>query len=80
MMLTEAQIGQKLVVNKVHGQGPLKRRIMEMGITKGAEIYIDKIAPLGDPINFRVRDYDLSLRKEDAQYIEVKALEGGLGQ
>ena len=76
MVLSEGVIGQRLVVKKVKGQGPLKRRIMEMGITKGTELYIDRTAPLGDPINIRVRDYKLSLRREDARKIEVEAKEG----
>lgn len=75
MRLSEANIGQRLIIKKVHGKGETKRRIMEMGITKGAKIHIDKLAPLGDPINFKVRDYDLSLRRKDANNIEVLEVE-----
>ena len=57
---------------KLHGEGPVKRRIMDMGITKGIEVYIRKVAPLGDPVEITVRGYELSLRKEDAEMIEVK--------
>ncbi len=61
-------------VLKIHGQGPLKRRIMDMGITKGAEIYVRKVAPLGDPIQINIRNYELSLRREDASLIEVEEI------
>lgn len=71
MKLTEGKIGEVFTVKKITGEGPVKRRIMEMGITRGVEVYIEKIAPLGDPIDVRVRDYDLSIRKEDASKIEV---------
>ncbi len=71
MKLTEGKIGEIFTVKKITGEGPVKRRIMEMGITRGVEVYIEKIAPLGDPIDIRVRDYDLSIRKEDANNIEV---------
>lgn len=70
--LKSAQIGQTVTVKKLSGGGPVKRRIMDMGITKGTEIYIRKVAPLGDPIEVTVRGYELSLRKEDADMIEVE--------
>ena len=70
--LREAKCGQTVKVVKIHGEGALKRRIMDMGITKNVEIYIRKVAPLGDPIEVTVRDYELSLRKADAEMIEVE--------
>ena len=70
--LKDVKVGEKTRVIKVHGQGALKRRIMDMGVTKGVEIYVRKLAPLGDPIEINVRGYELSLRKEDAQMIEVE--------
>ena len=70
--LKEVPCGQTVKVTKLNGEGPVKRRIMDMGITKGAEIFIRKVAPLGDPIEVKVRGYELSLRKADAQYIEVE--------
>jgi ferrous iron transport protein A len=70
--LKDAKVGQTLKVKKINGSGAIKRRIMDMGITKGAEVYIRKVAPLGDPVEFTVRGYELSLRKEDAQIIEVE--------
>ncbi len=72
MNLKEAKIGTTVVVKKLNAQGALKRRIMDMGITKGVGIYIRKVAPLGDPIEVCVRDYELSLRKADAAMIEVE--------
>lgn len=69
--LKEAKIGETLKVVKLHGEGAVKRRIMDMGITKGTEIYIRKVAPLGDPIEVTVRGYELSLRKADAEMIEI---------
>ncbi len=69
--LKDIKVGQKAVVVKVHGEGALKRRIMDMGITKGVEIFVRKVAPLGDPIEVTVRGYELSLRKMDCQNIEV---------
>ena len=69
--LNDVKVGEKTSVIKVHGQGALKRRIMDMGVTKGVEIYVRKLAPLGDPIEINVRGYELSLRKEDASLIEV---------
>ena len=69
--LREAKIGETVKVAKLNGAGAIKRRIMEMGITKGVEIYIRKVAPLGDPIEVTVRGYELSLRKADAEMIEL---------
>lgn len=69
--LKNAKIGETVTVQKLHGAGAVKRRIMDMGITKGAEIFIRKVAPLGDPIEVKVRGYELSLRKADAEWIEV---------
>ena len=68
--LREAKIGETVTVKRIHGEGALKRRIMDMGITKGVQIYVRKVAPLGDPIEVTVRDYELSLRKADAEMIE----------
>ena len=70
--LKEAKIGETVRVVKIHGEGPIKRRIMDMGLTKGVEVYIRKVAPLGDPIEVTVRGYELSLRKADAEQIEVE--------
>lgn len=70
--LREVAVGQTARVVKLQGQGPIKRRIMDMGITKGVEIYVRKVAPLGDPIEVTVRGYELSLRKDDAEMIEVE--------
>ena len=69
--LREAKIGDTVKVVKLHGEGPVKRRIMDMGITKGVEIYVRKVAPLGDPVEVTVRGYELSLRKNDAEIIEI---------
>lgn len=70
--LKEAKIGETVRVVKIHGEGAIKRRIMDMGLTKGVEVYIRKVAPLGDPIEVTVRGYELSLRKVDAGQIEVE--------
>ena len=70
--LRDAKIGETVKVVKLHGEGAVKRRIMDMGITKGVEIYVRKVAPLGDPIEITVRGYELSLRKADAESIEVE--------
>lgn len=70
--LKDVKIGETVKVVRIHGEGALKRRIMDMGITKGVEIYIRKVAPLGDPIEITVRNYELSLRKADAEMIEVE--------
>ena len=72
MTLKEVSIGRTVNVLKILGEGPIKRRIMDMGITKGVEVTVRKVAPLGDPIELTVRGYELSIRKEDAQMIEVK--------
>ncbi len=69
--LKDAKIGESLVVVKLHGEGAVRRRIMDMGITKNVEVFIRKVAPLGDPIEINVRGYELSLRKADAEMIEV---------
>lgn len=70
--LKDVSIGQTVKVKKLIGEGPVKRRIMDMGITKGVEIYVRKVAPLGDPVEVTVRGYELSLRKADAEIIEVE--------
>ena len=70
--LKDVKCGQSVSVVKLHGEGAVKRRIMDMGITKGTEVYIRKVAPLGDPVEVTVRGYELSLRKADAQLIEVQ--------
>ena len=72
MTLREAKIGQTVTVKKLTGEGAVKRRIMDMGITKGVEVYIRKVALLGDPVEVTVRGYELSLRKADAEMIEVE--------
>ena len=70
--LRDAKIGDTVKVVKLHGEGAVKRRIMDMGITKGVEVHVRKVAPLGDPIEVNVRGYELSLRKADADMIEVE--------
>lgn len=70
--LREVAIGESAFVVKLHGEGAIKRRMMDMGITKGVEVNIRKVAPLGDPIEINVRGYELSIRKEDAAMIEVR--------
>ena len=70
--LRQAAVGQTVKVVKLHGEGAVKRRIMDMGLTKGVEVYVRKVAPLGDPIEVTVRGYELSLRKADADMIEVE--------
>ena len=70
--LKDAHIGETVKVKKLYGEGPLKRRIMDMGITKGVVIYIRKVAPFGDPIEINVRGYELSVRKADAENIEIE--------
>jgi len=70
--LKEVKVGETVKVKKLHGEGAVKRRIMDMGITKGVSIYVRKVAPLGDPIEINVRNYELSLRKADAEMIEVE--------
>ena len=70
--LKDAKIGDTVTVVKLHGEGAVRRRIMDMGITKNVEIYVRKVAPLGDPIEVNVRGYELSLRKADAEMIEIQ--------
>ena len=70
--LKDVATGETVVVKKLDGEGAYKRRIMDMGITKGSEIYVRKVAPLGDPVEITVRGYELSVRKDDAQCVEVK--------
>ena len=70
--LKEAKIGETVKVVKLHGEGAVKRRIMDKGITKGVDVYIRKVAPLGDPVEVTVRGYELSLRKADAGMVEVE--------
>lgn len=72
MTLRDAGVGSTVRVVRLHGEGAVKRRIMDMGITRGVEIFVRKVAPLGDPIEIRVRNYELSLRKADAEMIEVE--------
>ena len=72
--LKDVPIGSTVKVVKLHGEGAIKRRIMDMGITKGTEIYVRKVAPLGDPLELTVRGYELSLRKADAEMVEVAAV------
>ena len=71
--LRDAKIGETVKVVKLHGEGAIKRRIMDMGITKGTDVYVRKVAPLGDPVEVTVRGHELSLRKADAEMIEVQA-------
>ena len=70
--LEDAKVKETVKVVKLHGEGAIKRRIMDMGITKGTEIYIHKVAPLGDPVEVTVRGYELSIRKADAQMVEIE--------
>ena len=70
--LKDVKVDETCVVLKVHGDGPVRRRIMDMGITKGVEIYVRKVAPLGDPMELNLRGYELTLRKADANMIEVE--------
>jgi ferrous iron transport protein A len=74
--LKDAKVGETVKVVKLHGQGAIKRRIMDMGITKGVQIYVRKFAPLGDPMELQVRGYELSLRKADADMIEIEEIKG----
>lgn len=73
--LRDAVVGKYYIVKKINGSGPLKRRIMDMGITKNAEIYIRKVAPLGDPVQINIRNYELSIRKADAELISIEEIE-----
>ncbi len=70
--LRDVSVGETAKVKKLHGEGPTKRRIMDMGITKGVDIYVRKVAPLGDPMELNIRNYELSVRKGDAEMIEVE--------
>lgn len=70
--LREAPVGSTVTVKKIHGEGAVRRRIMDMGVTKGVVLHVRKVAPLGDPIEVTVRDYQLSLRKADAEQIEIE--------
>lgn len=70
--LKDVKVGQTATVVKLHGEGAVKRRIMDMGLTKGTEIYVRKVAPLGDPMELNVRGYELSVRKSDAEMVEVE--------
>ena len=70
--LKQAKVGDTVTVVKLHGEGAVKRRIMDMGITKGVEVYVRKVAPLGDPMEVTVRGYELSLRKADTEMIEIE--------
>ena len=72
--LKDAKVGETVTVAKLHGEGPVKRRIMDMGITKGSEIFIRKVAPLGDPVEVTIRGYELSLRKADAECVDVQTV------
>ena len=70
--LKDVKVGENAVVKRLHGEGPVKRRIMDMGITKGVELHVRKVAPLGDPMELNVRGYELSVREADAEMIEVE--------
>ena len=70
--LREVKVGQTCTVKKIRGEGAVKRRIMDMGLTKGVEVYVRKVAPLGDPMELTVRGYELSIRKADAEMVEVE--------
>lgn len=75
--LRDAEVGKYYVVKKINGRGPLKRRIMDMGITKNSELYIRKVAPLGDPVQINIRNYEMSIRRDDAELIEVEEVQKG---
>lgn len=70
--MKEVQVGSTVKVKRIHGEGPLRRRIMDMGITKGVDVFVRKVAPLGDPVELTVRGYELSIRKNEAEAIEVE--------
>lgn len=72
MILKDAKVGQTVTVTKIMGEGPTKRRIMDMGLTKGTTVFVRKVAPLGDPMEVTVRGYELSIRKADASIVEVE--------
>ena len=69
--LKEAKVGQTVTVAKIHGEGPVRRRIMDMGLTKGVEVFVRKVAPLGDPMELNIRGYELSISKADAEMVEL---------
>lgn len=69
--LKEVKVGQTVTVAKIHGEGPVRRRIMDMGLTKGVEVFVRKVAPLGDPMELNIRGYELSIRKADAEMVEL---------
>ena len=69
--LKEAKVWQTVTVAKIHGEGPVRRRIMDMGLTKGVEVFVRKVAPLGDPMELNIRGYELSIRKADAEMVEL---------
>ena len=73
MTLKEVKVGSTVMVTKINGEGAFKRRIMDMGITKGSEIFVRKVAPFGDPVEITVRGYELSLRKSDAEFVDVQS-------
>ena len=70
--LKDVKVGETAAVKRLHGEGPVKRRIMDMGLTKGVQVYVRKVAPLGDPMELTVRNYELSVRKADAEMVEVE--------
>ena len=70
--LKDVKVGSTVTVKKIAGEGPVKRRIMDMGITRGVQVYVRKVAPLGDPVEITVRGYELTVRKDDAQCVQVK--------
>ena len=70
--LKDVKVGETAMVKRLHGEGPVKRRIMDMGLTKGVQVYVRKVAPLGDPMELTVRNYELSVRKADAEMVEVE--------
>ena len=72
MTLREVKVGQTCTVKRLHGEGAVKRRIMDMGLTRGVEVFVRKVAPLGDPMELTVRGYELSIRKADAEMVEVE--------
>ncbi len=74
--LRDVKVGETVKVVKLHGEGAVKRRIMDMGLTKGVEVYVRKVAPLGDPVELNVRNYELSVRKADAEMVEVADITG----
>ncbi|MDY2795496.1 ferrous iron transport protein A [Peptostreptococcus porci] len=75
LTLRESEVGKTYKVKKIHGEGPLKRRVMDMGITKNAELFIRKVAPLGDPVQISLRGYELTLRKEDSSLVEIEPID-----